>query len=195
MGVVPNTTDFTLQDVVDAVNPTTGDLVDCFSDAVDGYFDSRYKGSKDNMLDFQNYGAYTVAISSVTVTTDYGTYSPTSPPSTPIQTADASPNWSITVTSLISQDENINATDLKLIISPMLDTGTGTLTYKLTDLGGVGDTVTTGGTTLTINILKTWSDTEQEFSSCYGPRTIYFSITQKDITIWNGYLKVETDSC
>lgn len=53
---VPNTTTFSLQDVVDEVNPTTDDLVDCFADSTDAYFDSLYKGSKDNLYNFRNYG-------------------------------------------------------------------------------------------------------------------------------------------
>jgi hypothetical protein len=52
---VPNTTTFSLQDVVDVVNPTTDDLSDCFSDAVSGYFDPTYSGSKDRLSNFRNY--------------------------------------------------------------------------------------------------------------------------------------------
>ena len=52
---VPNTTTFTLQDVVDVVNPTTDDLVDSFDDAVTSKFDSNYSGSKNNLLNFRNY--------------------------------------------------------------------------------------------------------------------------------------------
>jgi len=54
---VPDTTTFTLQDVVDEVNPTTDDLVDCFADAVASKFDSAYEGSKNQLLNFRNYGA------------------------------------------------------------------------------------------------------------------------------------------
>ena len=54
---VPNTTTFKLQDVVDEINPTTDDLVDCFSDAVASKFDSSYEGSKNQLLNFRNYGA------------------------------------------------------------------------------------------------------------------------------------------
>ena len=54
---VPNTTTFDLQDVVDEVNPTTDDLVDCFADANANYFDSSYEGSKNQLLNFRNYGA------------------------------------------------------------------------------------------------------------------------------------------
>ena len=53
---VPDTDTFTLQNVVDAVSPTTDDLVDCFSDAVAADFDSTYSGSKNNLLNFRNYG-------------------------------------------------------------------------------------------------------------------------------------------
>ena len=54
---VPNTTTFDLQDVVDEINPTTDDLADCFSDAVASKFDSSYEGSKNQLLNFRNYGA------------------------------------------------------------------------------------------------------------------------------------------
>ena len=54
---VPDTTTFTLQDVVDEINPTTDDLADCFADATAACFDSSYSGSKDELLNFRNYGA------------------------------------------------------------------------------------------------------------------------------------------
>lgn len=54
---VPNTNTFSLQDVVDEVNPTTDDLVDCFADAIASKFDSAYSGSKNQLLNFRNYGA------------------------------------------------------------------------------------------------------------------------------------------
>ena len=54
---VPNTTTFTLQNVVNEVNPTTDDLVDCFSDANPADFDPAYEGSKNSLLNFRNYGA------------------------------------------------------------------------------------------------------------------------------------------
>ena len=58
---VPDTTTFTLQDVVTEVNPTTDDLVDCFADAIASKFDSAYSGSKNNLLNFRNYGAGSAA--------------------------------------------------------------------------------------------------------------------------------------
>ena len=57
---VPNTTTFTLQNVVDAVNPTTDDLVDSFADAVSSKFDSDYEGSKNQLLNFRNYDGVTL---------------------------------------------------------------------------------------------------------------------------------------
>src|SRR5680860_1265404 len=56
-GQVPDTETFTLQNVVDVVNPTTNDLVDCFSDANADYFDAAYTGYPANsLLRFRNYG-------------------------------------------------------------------------------------------------------------------------------------------
>lgn len=59
---VPNTNTFSLQDVVDEVNPTTDDLVDCFADAVASKFDPAYSGSKNQLLNFRNYGAETLTL-------------------------------------------------------------------------------------------------------------------------------------
>ena len=57
---VPNTTTFTLQDVVDEINPTTDDLQDCINDSVDALFDTRYKGGKTNLLNFRNYNGFEI---------------------------------------------------------------------------------------------------------------------------------------
>jgi len=61
---IPDSLDFSLQDVVDVVNPSSGDaLVGCFVDAgatihdpthVDG-FDTRYEGDHDRLTNFRNY--------------------------------------------------------------------------------------------------------------------------------------------
>lgn len=55
---VPDTNTFTLQNVVDAVSPTTPDLVDCFADSNPAYFDPAY-GSKtmipQTLYGFRNY--------------------------------------------------------------------------------------------------------------------------------------------
>ena len=57
---VPNTSTFTLVNVVNEVNPTSNDLVDCFADAVANKFDSAYSGSKNNLLNFRNYEAVSI---------------------------------------------------------------------------------------------------------------------------------------
>lgn len=59
-GQVPNTGTFDLDTVVDVVVPTTNDLVDCFSDAITGYFDPTYSGSKDRLSNFRNYGGTSI---------------------------------------------------------------------------------------------------------------------------------------
>ena len=51
---VPDTTTFTLQDVVNEVNPTTDDLADCFSDSNIFLFDPDYSSSV-GLLKFRNY--------------------------------------------------------------------------------------------------------------------------------------------
>lgn len=58
---VPNTNTFTLQDVVDEINPTTDDLAQCFTNAIAYKFDPLYEGNKDNLLNFRNYGGTKIA--------------------------------------------------------------------------------------------------------------------------------------
>lgn len=53
MSTVPDTSTFSLQDVVDVVGGTS--LVAAFSNSVDSYFDPAYKGSKDALYCFRNY--------------------------------------------------------------------------------------------------------------------------------------------
>lgn len=53
---VPDTETFGLQDVVDAVNPTTDDLVDCFADAVLNLFNPTYYIDGSSLLEFRDYG-------------------------------------------------------------------------------------------------------------------------------------------
>jgi len=74
MSGVPNTTDFTLADVVAAVLPSSDDLQECFDDSVDGAFDSTYgPGDKSNLLQFRNYGNDIAAQNPVYIGSQYGT--------------------------------------------------------------------------------------------------------------------------
>jgi hypothetical protein len=67
---VPNTTTFTLADVVAAVLPSSNDLQECFDDSVDGAFDSTYgPGDKKKLLQFRNYGNNIAAQNMVYITT------------------------------------------------------------------------------------------------------------------------------
>ena len=62
---VPNNETFTLQNVVDEVNPTTDDLVDCFADAITNHFNKLYYPSyrvegphalvENSLLNFRDY--------------------------------------------------------------------------------------------------------------------------------------------
>jgi hypothetical protein len=54
---VPDTTTFTLQNVVDEID-NDDNLVGCFNDAIASYFDSNYgPGDESNLLQFRNYGS------------------------------------------------------------------------------------------------------------------------------------------
>jgi len=71
---VPNTTTFTLADVVAAVLPSSDDLQECFDDAVDDAFDSTYgPGDKSNLLQFRNYGNDIAAQNPLYIGGQYGT--------------------------------------------------------------------------------------------------------------------------
>ena len=53
---VPDTTTFTLQNVVDEID-NDDNLVGCFNDANANYFDPSYEGSQNQLLNFRNYGS------------------------------------------------------------------------------------------------------------------------------------------
>lgn len=65
MAGVPDTNNFSLQDVVNVVGGNS--LQDCFDNSVDAFFDPDYKGSKDSLYCFRNYGG------SVEMWIDYST--------------------------------------------------------------------------------------------------------------------------
>ncbi len=75
---VPDTNTFSLQDVINEVNPTSNDLVDCFSDANAVGFDPAYEQDKDELNDFRNYTSVVLSwlISDMTVggTADISSY-------------------------------------------------------------------------------------------------------------------------
>jgi len=95
---VPDTSTFTLQDVVNEVNPTTDDLIDCFADAVASKFDSTYSGSKNQLLNFRNYGNNTPVVS-LTTTENQGYFLNLSCTASSNQTWVASGSASQTITS------------------------------------------------------------------------------------------------
>lgn len=53
---VPDNNFFTLQDVVDEINPTSDTLDTCFSEATTVLFDPTYIGDEDRLSNFRNYG-------------------------------------------------------------------------------------------------------------------------------------------
>ena len=70
---VPNTTDFTLADVIAAVLPSSNDLNECFTDAIAGAFNTTYNpnstGTNNNLLNFRDYGNDIAAQNAVQINT------------------------------------------------------------------------------------------------------------------------------
>jgi len=67
---VPDTNTYSLQDVVDEINPTTDDLQDCVNDASSGSYDGAYYSSPaTSLLEFRNYGG-TPAVLTLTTSGD-----------------------------------------------------------------------------------------------------------------------------
>ena len=63
---VPDTNTFSLQDVVDEINPTTDDLQDCINDAIEGKYDTNYyTAPATSLLEFRNYGSIPWGVSSI----------------------------------------------------------------------------------------------------------------------------------
>jgi hypothetical protein len=52
---VPNTSSFSLQDVVNEINPSSKSLSGCFSSARSAGFVSSYSGAKDRLSNFRGY--------------------------------------------------------------------------------------------------------------------------------------------
>jgi hypothetical protein len=79
MPKVPDTNTFNLIDVYNSVHghapDTTGDLVSCFQNSVDAFFDPNYKGSKNSLLNFRNYTPFTLPSVSTSVLVTHTTVS------------------------------------------------------------------------------------------------------------------------
>jgi len=70
---VPNTTDFSLADVIAAVLPSSNDLDECFTDAIQGAFNYTYNpggNTNTNLLNFRDYGNDIAAQNQVYITPD-----------------------------------------------------------------------------------------------------------------------------
>ncbi len=59
---VPNTTTFSLTDVVVELGGGETSLQACFDNAIDSSFDTTYKGNKNELLNFRNYNTHTLPI-------------------------------------------------------------------------------------------------------------------------------------
>lgn len=69
---VPNNTTFSLQHVVDEINPTTDDLQDCVNDANSASYDTTYyTAPATSLLEFRNYGAAAGTITMTLIMENY----------------------------------------------------------------------------------------------------------------------------
>ena len=55
---VPNQSSFSLQDVIDEINPSSPSLSQCFAEANASGFDPAYEGAKDRLSNFRNYSHF-----------------------------------------------------------------------------------------------------------------------------------------
>jgi hypothetical protein len=53
---VPDTSTFSLQDVVDEITPSSNTLQTCYDESIDVNFDASYMGDKNRLSNFRNYG-------------------------------------------------------------------------------------------------------------------------------------------
>ncbi|MEM9076305.1 MAG: BACON domain-containing protein [Bacteroidota bacterium] len=141
---VPNTTTFTLQDVLTELGLTSPfrTLSDAFVVAIDSRFDPAYKGSKNSLLNFRNYNSG--PSSNLTV---FPTF---------LLSSGSSGFEVIDVTSNVSWTVSDNASWLS--VSPTSGSNNDTLTVFLqANSGGVRNatiTVTGGGITRTCSITQ-----------------------------------------
>ena len=68
---VPNTNTFSLQDVVNEINPPSDTLQSCFDNASSAQFDITYEGLKDRLSNFRNYGNAALPPSVITLSATY----------------------------------------------------------------------------------------------------------------------------
>ena len=101
---VPNTDDFSLQHVVNEINPTTDDLQDCVDDADSSSYDTTYYTSPaTSLLEFRNYA---VAIFTLKTTSTRSNWSPSS-----VTTSSGTLTWNVSGDISTAQELDRNITD------------------------------------------------------------------------------------
>ena len=124
---VPNTNTFSLQDVVNEINPTSDTLQSCFDNANPSQFDSTYQGSKDRLSNFRNYGNATLAPD---VTTLSGVYDSLLEVASLNGEVTNENNASVTATGFWYRIDNSNVNTNPLDSTQVTSTGTGLGTFN-----------------------------------------------------------------
>ena len=137
---VPDTTTFSLQDVVNEVVPTTDDLLDCVADASPGSYDvAYYTAPATSLLEFRNYNSVPGVAFDIAAT---GAFSSASACVQAVNTVNytSSADSSLSVGGFVYTDDAL--TNLKNGGNNFFRYGAGTSSMKIDSLGEI--TVITG---------------------------------------------------
>tara|TARA_R110002049_G_C9099695_1_gene556921 strand:- start:338 stop:832 length:495 start_codon:yes stop_codon:yes gene_type:complete len=162
---VPNTNSFSLQDVVDELNPSSNDLLSCIAIANSLGFDSNYyTAPATSLLEFRNYSAGTflsltdggnhinvtnqsTTSQTISYTWEYVSYTGSKPSVTYFGSNRSAGYTTSTITNTFATDQ----------YHPFTVSGGGfgtTITFELTILSASVDSVTSNNSrTITLNVL------------------------------------------
>ncbi|MBW8242513.1 BACON domain-containing protein [Muricauda oceani] len=142
---VPNTNTFSLNDVrVELGLGTTASLSACFAAAVESQFDDTYKGAKDRLSNFRNYGAFVPTL----------TVSPTSR-----RVSSSSGSFTVTVTSNTQWTVSESLSWVSISGASGINNDTFTVNYTTNSItqsrsGTITVTIVGGGQSATISITQ-----------------------------------------
>ena len=173
---VPNTTDFTLADVIAAVLPSSNDLNECFTDAIPGAFNTTYNpggNTNTNLLNFRDYGNDIAAQNQLYMGSNYGNDACGRPRSISVW-KNRNPN-SVQNGDKFWQDNGGSAGSPypgQSFLSYTCFTGLNAVTFKLSSLGIVSNVTFCSLPSLTLTDVY-WYDTSTQ--NYVTPRDYYYS--------------------
>lgn len=173
---VPNTTDFTLADVIAAVLPSSNDLDECFTDAIQEAFNYTYNpggNTNTNLLNFRDYGNDIAAQNQVYMGAQYGNDACGRPRSISVY-KNRNPS-SVQNGDKFWQDNGGSAGNPypgQSFLSYNCFTGLNAVTFKLSSLGIVSNVTFCSLPSLTLTDVYWYDDSTQNYVT---PRDYYYS--------------------